>query len=143
MKHIHLERTHRYLYRNTLAPAIAGSVIGLGILFAPDFFFGSYQVLKDTAPIYAWGLLWVGFSATVLLGLFKFSFNFIRVGMAGLATLFFTWAVGILTNQLFNVTPYALISVSTYLLLAYLCASPLTEPPINPSTAIKVTGDEK
>lgn len=143
MKHINLRTTHRLLYRNSLSAALAGGAIGLGILFAPDFFFGSYKVLKDTAPTFVWGILWTTASLTVLLGLFKFGYSVVRVGMGGLATLFFTWAVGILSNQIFNVTPYSLISVPTWMLVAYLCMSTLSEPPINPSTAIKVTRDGK
>lgn len=143
MKHINLRSTHRYLYRNALAYASAGAVIGLGILFAPDFFFGSYKVLKDTAPTIFWGLIWTLFSGVTFIGLFKYGYNFVRVGIAGLATLFFTWAIGILTNQLFNVVPYALISIPTYLLIAYVGMSMLSEPPINPSTAIRVSRDEK
>lgn len=139
MKHIRLNQTHRLLFRISAAASIAGLVIGLGILFVPDYFFGSYKVLKETAPVPIWGSLWTLFSGIALLGLFKFGYRLVRVGMAGLATLFFTWAIGIFSNQIFNVAPYALISVPVYLLLAYICASTLLEPPINASTAIKVT----
>lgn len=143
MKHIKLHNTHRLLFRILLGLSIGAVVIGSGILAFPDYFFGRYQVIKDTAPSVFWGILWLSAGVTTLAGLWRYGYALVRIGAATIATLLFTWTVGLLTNQIFNITPDALIGVVVYLVLAGITVATLLEPPINASTALKVTRDEK
>lgn len=136
-QHTNLRVSHRLLYRQSLILGIAALINGIGLLFFPQLFFGSYVTLKAVAIAPIWGVLWSLSALSILGGLTRLPYAFVRTGLVGLTTLFFTWAVGILTNQLFNVVPYALLAIPVYGSLAAVCITMLLEPPINPETAIR------
>ena len=139
MKHINLHRTHRLLYRVILVKATFSALIGLGLLFFPAQFFGSqgYAALGEVFPSLIWGVIWLGLALVTIAGLVKMPYAYVRVGLTGLAAVYMTWAIGILVNQVLNISPYSLLAVFVYMSASLVCTFLVMEPPINPATAAK------
>lgn len=143
MKHIKLRTTHRLIYKIMLGLGTMVFVVGLGMTFFPQQFFSqNYTVLDGVLPIPVWGTLWAVSAALVLAGITKFSYLFVRAGLAGLTSMFGVLSIGIFTNQIFNSPTHGLIGGFVYAALAYITFSLIKEPPINPETAVKIKQNE-
>lgn len=120
--------------------AVISIVSGIGILFFPDAFVQSnnYSVVTDVIPLKIAGALFLAFGLMIAGALFKLPYRVARLGIAGTVLLYMLWAIGILTNNIFNQAEVtSLFAVLAYFSLATTSFFMLLEPPINPETAIK------
>lgn len=140
MSHINLRVTHKLLWRLYGYRAVVSIIVGLGILFAPQFFANSsnYTTITAVVPLQIAGLLWLTAGVMIAGALFKWPYKIARLGIAISIMLYFLWGTGILTNNLINQPyPTSLFAVFAYYSLALTSFFMLLEPPINPETAIK------
>jgi len=140
MGHINLRVTHRLLWRLYAFRGVVSILAGLGILFFPAAFVNSsnYDVIATVLPLQLAGGLFLIFGLMIMSALFKLPYKIARLGIGGTILLYFLWAVGIFTNNVFNQESItSLFAVLAYLSLATTSFFMLLEPPINPETAIK------
>lgn len=144
MNKINLHRTHRLLYRLAWLKAGFAIFLAVGVLFAREVIINTKTIPSNLFPAEVWGILWLMAGLTVATALIRQSFTMLRVGLVALTSIYAMFFTAALIGKLTGIVgSYSLFVSAVFLTKALICATLLTEPPINPSTAVKSSKDDQ
>lgn len=135
-KYINLRVTHKLLWKLYGCLAAASFVSGLGILLHPSAFMSNMEC--TIIPHWLTGLLWLLCGGMIVGALIGLPYKVARLGLGISVVLYGLLGTGMLTSFLFSGGPSAPVStIISHYALALGAFFILSEPPINPETAIR------
>lgn len=119
---------------------LAALVLGVGLMFCPEQFFGSanYEaVIGRIANPFWWGVAYAITGTIIGAGIFKAPFRIAQAGLMLFSIITFSWGLGLLVIPLTSPT-VAYTGATIWLLIAVRTFVLALEPPINPATAVHI-----